>query len=217
MAKERKDTWSAEEDAVVAQVLIDGALAGETQKMSITRASHAINRTYQAVAFRWYGEIRKAFEQEFADAKKQSRYRSGKLRSVRVPDHASDFESKGYKLTDKVIGDVLGKKAEAIPLSEMFKELPKPKAEMYDDTPVQDVSQGKVEDVINQPSHYHKGGIDVIGYLESHFAGKKEYTVAEGFYIGNIIKYVSRYKEKNGEEDLAKADFYLNKLKQQGE
>lgn len=61
------------------------------------------------------------------------------------------------------------------------------------------------EDLINKPSHYHKNEIDVNGYLEKHFPKEGGYTVAEGFYIGNVIKYVSRYKNKNGLQDLEKA------------
>ena len=33
-----------------------------------------------------------------------------------------------------------------------------------------------------------------------------------GYLEGNVIKYVSRYKEKNGVEDLKKARHYLDKL-----
>lgn len=33
-----------------------------------------------------------------------------------------------------------------------------------------------------------------------------------GYLAGNIIKYVSRYEQKNGLEDLAKAQHYLAKL-----
>ena len=33
-----------------------------------------------------------------------------------------------------------------------------------------------------------------------------------GFLEGNIIKYVSRHKSKNGVEDLKKARHYLDKL-----
>ena len=33
-----------------------------------------------------------------------------------------------------------------------------------------------------------------------------------GFLEGNVIKYVSRYKSKNGVEDLKKAMHYLEKL-----
>jgi hypothetical protein len=33
-----------------------------------------------------------------------------------------------------------------------------------------------------------------------------------GYLAGNVIKYVSRYKNKNGVEDLKKAQHYLAKL-----
>lgn len=41
-----------------------------------------------------------------------------------------------------------------------------------------------------------------------------DYIVANnlGYLEGNIIKYVSRYKEKNGIQDLEKAAHYLAKL-----
>ena len=41
-----------------------------------------------------------------------------------------------------------------------------------------------------------------------------DYIIANkmGYLEGNIIKYVSRYKEKNGLEDLIKAAHYLDKL-----
>lgn len=68
-----------------------------------------------------------------------------------------------------------------------------------------------INDEINKPTHYHKGGIDVIGFLEQHY-GNKTYTVAEGFAIGCIHKYVARYKEKGGIKDLQKAEFYVKKL-----
>jgi hypothetical protein len=34
----------------------------------------------------------------------------------------------------------------------------------------------------------------------------------EGYLRGNVIKYISRYPEKNGVEDLMKAQHYLAKL-----
>ena len=33
-----------------------------------------------------------------------------------------------------------------------------------------------------------------------------------GFFEGNIIKYVTRWRDKNGVEDLRKARHYLDKL-----
>lgn len=52
----------------------------------------------------------------------------------------------------------------------------------------------------------------------SHYKDMKiqpmEYIIANdiGYCEGNIIKYVSRYKNKNGVEDLKKALQYLNAL-----
>lgn len=51
-----------------------------------------------------------------------------------------------------------------------------------------------------------------------HYLDKKiqpwDYIIANkmGYLEGNIIKYVTRYKEKNGIEDLIKAAHYLEKL-----
>lgn len=64
------------------------------------------------------------------------------------------------------------------------------------------------EDEINKPTHYHKGGIDVIGFAELHYS-KDE---LKGFYRINIIKYVDRYDKKGGMKDLKKSEFYLKKL-----
>ena len=58
------------------------------------------------------------------------------------------------------------------------------------------------EDLINHPSHYNQG-IEVTEYIESWDMS---------FVEGNIIKYVTRYKYKNGKEDLLKAQWYLNRL-----
>lgn len=53
------------------------------------------------------------------------------------------------------------------------------------------------------PAHYKQGSIETIEYILD-----QEMNYLEG----NIIKYVSRYKLKNGIEDLHKARWYLDKL-----
>ena len=63
-------------------------------------------------------------------------------------------------------------------------------------------------DLINKPNHYHKGGIDVIEFCENKLSNERQ----AGFFQMNILKYVTRYQDKNGIEDLHKAHFYLNKL-----
>ncbi|AQY55101.1 hypothetical protein [Geobacillus phage TP-84] len=64
------------------------------------------------------------------------------------------------------------------------------------------------QDVINKPRHYHQGGFDALYVIERKFGR----VVLRGFYIGNIIKYILRFEQKNGVEDLKKARFYLDKL-----
>lgn len=52
-------------------------------------------------------------------------------------------------------------------------------------------------------NHYSKMGIQVWDYIISNDIGYME---------GNIIKYVSRWRDKGGVEDLEKARHYLDKL-----
>jgi len=62
-------------------------------------------------------------------------------------------------------------------------------------------------DMVNSPAHYNKSGIETINIIES--------VTDDGFesYLqGNILKYLCRYKYKNGVEDLEKARWYLNRL-----
>ena len=53
------------------------------------------------------------------------------------------------------------------------------------------------------PTYYHKGNYDVIQFCNDN---EIEFTT------GNIIKYITRYKGKNGIEDLKKAKEYLRRL-----
>lgn len=66
----------------------------------------------------------------------------------------------------------------------------------------------KKEDIINEPNHYHKGGVDVIAFCN----GKVSDEQMKGFYRVNVIKYVGRYELKNGLQDLEKARWNLDKL-----
>ena len=65
------------------------------------------------------------------------------------------------------------------------------------------MTEKDLEDMINHPKHYTNGKIEPIDYIN---ANEMDYLE------GNIVKYISRYKFKNGIEDLEKAKFYLNML-----
>lgn len=69
-----------------------------------------------------------------------------------------------------------------------------------------EAKKGEQEDNVNHPKHYNIGDIEVIEYIKDKLT-KEEYI---GYCMGNVIKYVSRYKHKNGKEDLNKAMVYLS-------
>ena len=71
------------------------------------------------------------------------------------------------------------------------------KAHGYDELP--ELSN---PDIINEPSHYKgKYGIETIDVIRNF--GNDD--MVAGFYWGNAIKYMTRYRSKNGLEDLKKA------------
>jgi len=63
-------------------------------------------------------------------------------------------------------------------------------------------------DNVNSPAHYGKGKIECIDYIED-FLTKEEYI---GYLRGNIAKYLHRWRYKNKQEDLLKAQWYLDRL-----
>ena len=80
-----------------------------------------------------------------------------------------------------------------------------------DDRLEQDLNEciGQDVDVINHPSHYTLGSVECIDAIASATVGK---SGIEAVCVANAIKYLWRYEEKNGIEDVKKAAWYLNKL-----
>lgn len=63
-------------------------------------------------------------------------------------------------------------------------------------------------DNVNHPSHYNMGKIEVIKIQEDQLT----YEEYRGYIKGQVIKYITRERYKNGLEDLKKAAWYLNRL-----
>lgn len=58
-------------------------------------------------------------------------------------------------------------------------------------------------DPVNHPTHYTRGGIEVIDFIEDQ---------ALSYRLGNVVKYVTRAGHKNNAlEDLKKARWYLDR------
>lgn len=66
-----------------------------------------------------------------------------------------------------------------------------------------------MKDMVNSPTHYTQGGVECVDALKAATVGKKG---IEAVCVANIIKYLWRYEEKNGIEDIKKAQWYLDRL-----
>lgn len=62
-----------------------------------------------------------------------------------------------------------------------------------------------MSDNVSHPAHYSDKKIEVITYIEDTLSpeGYVDYC------LGNVLKYVSRWRKKGGVEDLEKAQVYL--------
>lgn len=64
-------------------------------------------------------------------------------------------------------------------------------------------------DNVNHPAHYTQGGIECIDAITAATTGLEG---IEAVCTGNAIKYMWRWKHKNGAEDVKKAIWYLKRL-----
>ena len=63
------------------------------------------------------------------------------------------------------------------------------------------MSKGK-EIQVEHPDHYNKGNIEVWDFIADQDLD---------FFEGNIVKYICRWKTKNGMKDLLKVKEYIEK------
>lgn len=83
----------------------------------------------------------------------------------------------------------------------------------YENTKPSGSSEGKMKkigpkDSATEPPHYKNLAIDTLELMSVNFSDE----AYMGFLEGNVLKYVMRYKMKNGLEDLIKAQRYLEIL-----
>jgi hypothetical protein len=64
-------------------------------------------------------------------------------------------------------------------------------------------------DPVNAPAHYQSSnGVECIEAIKAAMT----FDEFMGYLRGNCIKYTWRYRQKNGVEDLRKAEWYLRRL-----
>ena len=139
--------------------------------------------------------------------KKDPNSRTGKLRAV-IRQHPDLTNAEIAVLTDEPANLV------SVARVSMRKKKPKHVNVVYEKktTPfIDDVSTPEEEEAFNAianslqvgGSHYKDKSIQPWDYIASNSLGYLE---------GNVVKYVSRWREKGGLEDLKKAQHYLTKL-----
>ena len=66
------------------------------------------------------------------------------------------------------------------------------------------------KDMVHHPDHYQSSsGLEVKEVMKAFTENLVGY---EAVYTSNVIKYICRWKKKNGLQDLQKAQWYLNHL-----
>ena len=72
----------------------------------------------------------------------------------------------------------------------------------------------KENETVSHPAHYCQGGVECIDALEAATTGLRG---IEAVCTANAIKYLWRWKHKNGVTDLHKAQWYIDRLIKQQE
>jgi len=66
-------------------------------------------------------------------------------------------------------------------------------------------------DMVNAPPHYRQGDIECIDAIRAALTPEE----FRGYCKGNAIKYIWRERYKGGNESIEKADYYMNKAREQ--
>ena len=111
---------------------------------------------------------------------------------VKSPLSAEEFE--------KQLKALLPKKLALEPLPKEDRAIKMPESSKHDN--------------VNCPKHYCKGGVESIEFVKAAVSNLSGF---EAVCVANIIKYMWRYKEKNGLEDVMKAAKYLEWLQEEVE
>jgi hypothetical protein len=70
--------------------------------------------------------------------------------------------------------------------------------------------EGVVDSMVDHPNHYQSSkGLEVIDVME---AFTSDLTGIEAVDTSQVLKYICRWKKKNGLQDLKKAKWYIEHL-----
>ncbi len=110
MVKIRQDAWLKENDELLAEAVLRHVKEGSTQLNAFEEAGDALNRTAAACGFRWNAVVRRLYEKELAEAKKERKER------MRVLGMGGRRRAQGVYLLPTAQN---GEEAKSIPLSSL--------------------------------------------------------------------------------------------------
>ena len=108
MVKVRQDAWMEENDILLAETVLRHVREGSTQLSAFEEVGDALNRTAAACGFRWNAVVRRDYEQELEDSKKERK------QAIRML--GKDFKRRGQQLYTPTQGSNEDNRV-AVPLS----------------------------------------------------------------------------------------------------
>ncbi|MHA6258938.1 RsfA family transcriptional regulator [Sporosarcina sp. CAU 1771] len=90
MVKVRQDAWMEENDILLAETVLKHVREGSTQLSAFEEVGDALNRTAAACGFRWNAVVRREYDDELEEAKKERK------QAMRVL--GKDFKQRGRQL-----------------------------------------------------------------------------------------------------------------------
>ena len=108
MVKVRQDAWMEQDDILLAETVLRHVREGSTQLSAFEEVGDALNRTAAACGFRWNAVVRRDYEKELAEAKKERK------QAMRVL--GPDFKRRNQQLFTPSTGGE-GEEKTAVPLS----------------------------------------------------------------------------------------------------
>lgn len=76
MQSNRQDAWTQEEDQLLGEIVLQFIKEGKTQLQAFSEAGEQLSRTPAACGFRWNATLRKQYENDIQQAKKNRRSRA---------------------------------------------------------------------------------------------------------------------------------------------
>lgn len=130
MKKERVDSWTEDDDLLLAEIVLRHIREGSTQLQAFDEVGEKTNRTASACGFRWNGVVRKQYETAIRIAKKQRHERKAlKIKSPQkkesdfiISQKLEDFLHINEALSEEETQTVMEPKQQDVEKEEMAKE-----------------------------------------------------------------------------------------------